>query len=1252
MLTAYDTASDQDDDRSRMSEKIADMDLDYQDAWPNVEVTIAINEVLQLDIKEMTFEADFAVYLDWVDPRLKPGVHYDYNAEKGKFELAPTLQKQLLEDRGSYSVFNPFLEIANEKKLEKKTSPAISIVDEQTEDGKDVPWLCKKFEFIGALHCPQVNARVFPFDVQGLQIKVQCAELEGVTSLGQPRTITLLEPRLRRATRQRERLRSRRARMRMIWADTSDENQCMSHMWRLNDEDGEAFGFGEMQVLAMGGTELGSLYAFHVVLQRQWYPRYVADFVIQNLQVLLASTSLWIPFNVDTLANRMGIALMVLLTLVASTNTRPAMIDTVPYSTLHDSYGQFMVLLILLISVANWYVFVNCWGFYRTPGEDDYWDADLHMVVNTIRDGMMPDAGLCQEGFLGASRLDTYIFMIQLIAQFLLIWGILIQAQMARITTLLYIKCQLDEPAQNPGENSQLVLCDNGFEFMRREDISDCSRRAGLLPFTGCFIWLWGHARHLRRKLEPFWPMEDGTFHAMDFLRRIKRADELRALAKTDFAPGISNFRGYMPRTETSRFLDVGSGEMGFYSYWVDQDTGLLGIDGGQDKLKYKKGCTFVDHFVDAPDGPQDLAREIAERFKLAALSSERPSGGRPTSTWTSADSGRARKAQQSIVVGRATEGPLSPIADSPSEALDCVVPVLPSVPSAVETPELEERDGSLASCTSPRRTTAAKGDSFVERCTSSKLPGAKKKKMKLFMCLTGANRQMLSEDSSGRQKLRAFVKALNKHLEALGVECVEFSPQDKDEAMYELRACEWVVQHGDLDVKYMRLGGNYRNLQHGWEDGLTTLEEVLREFRWLNVEKELTAAYDAAAEAPGAGLPCVEEEMEEEEEEEELGLHVDEVAKAEAEVNRSTGSSLQVLPPPEPRSNQRTTSDPTGRRASRADPAEAARDLRKARSSVGDLRAGTPAGVRPERAVVRCRDFYSQFESSMPLMRALVRSKEFVGTMSAGSGSCQVTLRETFVPRLTRGATLARGASLAPAGARKCLASIPLGNRSPMTAMRLKLDGGEEDDDASPLSKNLPMTRQRTLALLGPKAVPEAAGRGLLRQRPARQRRSTALPTGFKDAAYGNPGVYITTQPAWPEDGPVSRELLEEWRDLVVCCAEEVDVPRGQRGLFVGITAFFYAAKLAGCEDRILEKSEFLDALEAKKEELLESGGTGRDLANLTLVAALGDHVMHNKAKIVCKRTWLCSEPERSEPMKVVATWTLGFFLRHLAAS
>merc|ERR1719210_2853210 len=141
----------------------------------------------------------------------------------------------------------------------------------------------------------------------------------------------------------------------------------MSHNWRLDSEDGEPFGCGEMEVLAIGGMGQpdGLTYTFHIVLRRLWYPRYVFNFVIQNLQVIAAMVSLYVPFTDDMLANRMSITLTVLLTLVGFTCTRPALIEHVPYPTLHDNYGQLMLFCVLLIGLGNLFVFVNCWSMYR-----------------------------------------------------------------------------------------------------------------------------------------------------------------------------------------------------------------------------------------------------------------------------------------------------------------------------------------------------------------------------------------------------------------------------------------------------------------------------------------------------------------------------------------------------------------------------------------------------------------------------------------------------------------------------------------------------------------------------------------------------------------------------------------------------------------------------------------------------------------------------------------------------------------------
>jgi len=74
-----------------------------------------------------------------------------------------------------------------------------------------------------------------------------------------------------------------------------------------------------------------------------------------------------------------------------------------------------------------------------------------------------------------------------------------------------------------------------------------------------------------------------------------------------------------------------------------------------------------------------------------------------------------------------------------------------------------------------------------------------------------------------------------------------------------------------------------------------------------------------------------------------------------------------------------------------------------------------------------------------------------------------------------------------------------------------------------------------------------------------------------------GRHASFTETKAAWSEDGPVCPERLEQWRELVTTCADESHFPTEQRGLFVGISAVYYAAKLAVCEDKVLKRDEFL---------------------------------------------------------------------------
>ena len=83
---------------------------------------------------------------------------------------------------------------------------------------------------------------------------------------------------------------------------------------------------------------------------------------------------------------------------------------------------------------------------------------------------------------------------------------------------------------------------------------------------------------------------------------------------------------------------------------------------------------------------------------------------------------------------------------------------------------------------------------------------------------------------------------------------------------------------------------------------------------------------------------------------------------------------------------------------------------------------------------------------------------------------------------------------------------------------------------------------------------------------------------------------------------------LLDSWREQVRQAIRAAGLPRADlRGLFVGISAIFYAADAAGCAEKILPKSVFLDFLEKKLQSLMVLSGDSSTSADES--AAGRDH-------------------------------------------
>ncbi|CAD7934212.1 unnamed protein product [Amoebophrya sp. A25] len=165
-----------------------------------------------------------------------------------------------------------------------------------------------------------------------------------------------------------------------------------------------------------------------------------------------------------------------------------------------------------------------------------------------------------------------------------------------------------------------------------------------------------------------------------------------------------------------------------------------------------------------------------------------------------------------------------------------------------------------------------------------------------------------------------------------------------------------------------------------------------------------------------------------------------------------------------------------------------------------------------------------------------------------------------------------------------------------------------------------------------------------------------------------GEGGLNALVQPVWDKStSHVTRDMLAAWSTAVSKSIEENKLPTDLRGLFVGISAVFHAAKFCKCDNAILPKNEFLSRLEQKLElELLKSCNATaarspttpmpapkepmpekelRNVSNLQLVHTFVSRVLHESAFIVCKRNWNVEQPEGGLT-EYVATWSFGFWL------
>eukprot|EP00927_Polykrikos_kofoidii_P035519 TRINITY_DN30090_c0_g1_i1.p1 TRINITY_DN30090_c0_g1~~TRINITY_DN30090_c0_g1_i1.p1 ORF type:complete len:1131 (-),score=166.54 TRINITY_DN30090_c0_g1_i1:141-3533(-) len=805
--------------------------IDYTNVCPEVEVTAEFLEVSSFNVVDATFWADIVVHLDWEEYNFVENIHYSFDHRTQK----PKLTEMVLE---SEHTFNPAVYIDNGVEVEVTKSDAYPRihrhVSRKNSKGTEVEsaWLTKMFHFVGMFKVANVDARVFPFDMHQLAVKVRSRPLPGTTTLGDLRIVRLKCPLLRRYE-ELEYLAAERNRRRTgavainfylpLRPDRfTDEDLAgvHSHHWKMVqksllqhvDEVAINVRIGELSVCAFGGrtveTHASDAYQLEVVVVRDWR-NYLFDFVLRILMVFVGLCSVFVPYTPDALSSRLGITLTINLTLVTFTIERPSAVEELTYETWYDRFSKIMFGFSLITAFENLVAFVHCYGTFRYGMDESILGYG----------GWFEESDLCMTGMCHSTKVDCIFFFFAIISTLLIFIWFLISGQQHQIALLIDVERVLHRPSKvnQPGGNasdgsagkpigSLMVRVDScskvstgtGFDSCD-SDIKLARALAWAMPLLPLAprLWVWC----ARRRCSFRWGRRLATQTGQQTLRMLGKASSARIWPiREETSPGgnetpgiwLARYLGKWPIIEPAepvQILDIGTGETGFYRFHRRR------LSNGQ-PLIYMKGdkvsTNFMEQFVRNADGVQKFVDELINNF---------------------------------------FGGSSSPLARSNQPLL---------------------------------------GD--TKPCTSG-TSGTRQKK-KILIGPTGKVRQMLTSSERAMREFEEFIQNVTKAMldVDLLVELILFVPGEDDSATCELLATEWLVQHGDLDVMRIQPGANNepfagfelnqafmraRGATTGGGDQMIVVEDFLREFNDLkNAEIDvdfLARKFEEAAMLSGA---------------------------------------------------------------------------------------------------------------------------------------------------------------------------------------------------------------------------------------------------------------------------------------------------------------------------------------------------------------------------------------------------------------
>eukprot|EP00928_Gymnodinium_smaydae_P037966 TRINITY_DN26291_c0_g1_i1.p1 TRINITY_DN26291_c0_g1~~TRINITY_DN26291_c0_g1_i1.p1 ORF type:complete len:1029 (+),score=206.62 TRINITY_DN26291_c0_g1_i1:66-3089(+) len=391
--------------------------------FPEVQVSLKIYQLSNVNTAQMTFEIDFLCRLDWCDPSV---------------EGIPSEELETL-DWTQY--FDPCVEIDNAKESCGWLPGADGVPRRPGSRGRSSggaagPWLRKTMRFRGTLSLISANLKCFPFDVQVLPVKLKAARCRG---LGLPVGTPAAAASGGREEGHRVRLVDARglASIDAGYLEASPHMRARGH-YAVQAADESLL---EFNVSALAGChpepKRRDVYQVNILIERPRCASYVWDVVIMNVLVALSATAFW-DTAAPELSSRMSISLTVILTLAAYTSSRPAPIEKAPYVTFHDWCEQVCMLLVTGISIQNVFAVVTCGGQHE--------EAPPHMVELFER-----SEELCSVGWCLSRQIDCRALLLLLAAWLVLmaysfIWLLLNRrATRGQWSRLLSISCGAEQ---------------------------------------------------------------------------------------------------------------------------------------------------------------------------------------------------------------------------------------------------------------------------------------------------------------------------------------------------------------------------------------------------------------------------------------------------------------------------------------------------------------------------------------------------------------------------------------------------------------------------------------------------------------------------------------------------------------------------------------------------------------------------------------------------------------------------------------